>query len=128
MENGECREPRGIVKNAQCILVMMSAKQQPLGRIFSMHSPLIGMALTGLSHILWKNVYSNWEAHNQAKHSADQHTQEATQSEITQQETQELYALCHKVLPYNQDIFYPTLNAHFAAELLAREQQQLLNT
>ena len=41
MENGECGEPRGIVKNARCILVMTSAKQQPLGRIFSMHSPSI---------------------------------------------------------------------------------------
>ena len=45
MENGECGEPRGIVKNAQHILVMMSAKQRLFGRIFSMHSPLIRMAL-----------------------------------------------------------------------------------
>ena len=45
MENGESGEPRGIVKNAQCILVMTSAKQQLLGKIFSMHSPLIRMAL-----------------------------------------------------------------------------------
>ena len=46
MENGECGEPRGVIKNAQHILVMMSANQQLLGRIFSMHSPLIRMALT----------------------------------------------------------------------------------
>ena len=46
MENGECRVPSGIIKNAQCILVVMSAKQQPLGRIFSTHSPLIRMALS----------------------------------------------------------------------------------
>ena len=45
MENGESGEPRGIVKNAQCILVMTSAKQQLLGKIFSMLSPLIRMAL-----------------------------------------------------------------------------------
>ena len=45
MENGECGEPRGIIKNARCIFVMMSAKQQLLGRIFSMHSPSIRPAL-----------------------------------------------------------------------------------
>ena len=45
MENGECGEPRGIVKNARRIWVMTSAKQQPLWRIFSMHSPSIRMAL-----------------------------------------------------------------------------------
>ena len=46
MENGEHGESRGIIKTAQRILVMMSAKQQPLGRIFSMHSPSIRPALT----------------------------------------------------------------------------------
>ena len=45
MENGEHGESRGIVKTARCILVMTSAKQQPLGRIFSMHSPSIRPAL-----------------------------------------------------------------------------------
>ena len=49
MENGECGEPRGIVKNALHILVMTSAKQQPLGRIFSMHSPSIRTALSVFS-------------------------------------------------------------------------------
>ena len=41
MENGERGESRGIVKTARRILVVTSAKQRPLGRIFSMHSPSI---------------------------------------------------------------------------------------
>ena len=45
MENGECREPSGIIKNALHILVVTSVKQQLLGRIFSMHSPSIRMVL-----------------------------------------------------------------------------------
>ena len=44
MENG------GIVKTARRILVVTSAKQRPLGRIFSMHSPSIrpGVDFLGL--------------------------------------------------------------------------------
>ena len=54
MENGERGESRGIVKTAQRILVVMSAKQRPLGRIFSTHSPSIrlGRRQTPILHAL----------------------------------------------------------------------------
>ena len=51
-------EPRGIVKNARRILVMTSAKQQPLGRIFSTRSPSIRMALNGDKKAVNKNSYN----------------------------------------------------------------------
>ena len=63
MENGEHGEPRGIVKNAQHILVMTSAKQQLLGRIFSTHSPLIRMALTRTSSDWSRGFSSHYHFH-----------------------------------------------------------------
>ena len=49
------------------------------------------------------------EVCNHDKHRVDQSTRESVQLAHTHQNTQELYNICHKVLSWDRDVFYPTL-------------------
>ena len=80
--------------------------------------------VTGVTTIIWDQVYNNWEERNNDRHGSDRVTQEG--SAQYDRKTEELYALQDQVLARDRPLFYSNMDKHCAREPTARGKRQWL--
>jgi hypothetical protein len=84
--------------------------------------------VSGIVSIIWKNIYSEWENRNKARHGHDKTTKETALIEQAQRETAELYAIREELPQEHRDVFYETLEEHFEQEQSSIGLRQWINT
>ena len=84
--------------------------------------------VTGVLNIILSDACDNWMIRCNKRHGSNDKTREALKLERMTAQTEALCDLREQVLPQFQDFFYDTLEAHAAAEPIARKQQQWMNT
>lgn len=84
--------------------------------------------VTGLITLIWTHLYNNWAERNKDKHGSDATTQELALLHQAQQEITATYALKHRVLPRDRDVFYDSPTHHFTQEPTSKKLRQWINT
>ena len=100
-----------------------------LRQLHNVEAKLSGVTwVVGIAHILWAHLFDLWEIRNSVKHGVDATSREAALAERARRETAALYDIRDNVLPRDRDLFYTTLEDHWAAESSSRGLRQWVNT
>ena len=84
--------------------------------------------ISGITMILWNNVYHNWEWRNLHQHGVDNETREGKLAERAIRQTEELYKSRRYVLPRHQKLFYESIEIHQEKEPTSKGLSQWINT
>ncbi len=84
--------------------------------------------VTGVTQIIWRHVYQQWEKRNKAQHGEDRTQREQILIDRAKRATAALYEVRHNVLPRDRDCFYSTLEEHYEYERTSTGLNQWLRT
>ena len=84
--------------------------------------------VTGITSVIWKNIYVLWDERNGQQHGIDAIAKENKLNEMALKQIEELYNHKKDVLPRHQELFYDTLEQHQAKEPTSKGLRQWIRT